>query len=119
MMNKEGINHLANDWHRAPNSGKVCIDAEKADSFLEVVELGIEVMKALSAEPTGEQPLLLEQMRDMVNKPYWHIEFRGESAPPHWCILNPLLAYHTRKSPNVGRLVWPTPILPSNPKEES
>ncbi|WP_373166255.1 hypothetical protein [Agathobaculum sp. Marseille-P7918] len=113
MINEEGINHLANDWYRDSNSGKVCIDSEKADAFLEAVRLGIEAMKTLSAEPTGDQPLSLEQMREMVNKPYWHIGLKEGSAPPHWSILDPL------KSTNMGRLGWPTPILSSNSKEES
>ena len=83
MINEDGINHLANGWYRDSNSGKVCIDAEKADAFLEAVRLGIEAMKTLSAEPTGDQPLSLEQMREMVNKPYWHVGLREGSAPPH------------------------------------
>ena len=41
MTHKEGIGHLTNDWYRDPNSGKICIDAEKADAFLEAVGLGI------------------------------------------------------------------------------
>lgn len=97
MKNKEGINHLANDWYRDPDSGKVCINADKADAFLEAVELGIEAMKALSAEPTEEQPLSVEQLRKMVNKPYWHVGLRADSAPPHWSILDPLLAYYPEK----------------------
>ena len=113
MTHKEGIGHLTNDWYRDPNSGKICIDAEKADAFLEAVGLGIKAMKALSAEPTEDQPLSLEQLREMVNKPYWHVGLKEGSAPPHWSILDPL------KSTNMGRLGWPTPILSSNSKEES
>ena len=94
MTHKEGIGHLTNDWYRDPNSGKICIDAEKADAFLEAVGLGIKAMKALSAEPTEDQPLSLEQLREMVNKPYWHVGLKEGSAPPHWSILDPLLAYH-------------------------
>ena len=70
MMNKKGITRLMNDWYRDRNSGKIYIDAEKADAFLKAVRLGIKAMKALSAEPTKEQLLSLEQMRKMLNKPY-------------------------------------------------
>ena len=94
MTHKEGIGHLTNDWYKDLNSGKICIDAGKADAFLEAVGLGIKAMKTLSAEPTEDQPLSLEQMREMANKPYWHVGLREESAPPHWSILDPLLAYH-------------------------
>ena len=91
---EEWISHLANDWYRESNSGKVCVDAEKADAFLEALKRGIEAMKTLSVEPTDAQPLSLEQMREMAHKPYWHVGLREESAPPHWSILDPLLAYH-------------------------
>ena len=70
MMNQKGITRLMNDWYRDPNSGKIYIDAEKADAFLKAGGLGIKAMKALSAEPTKEQLLSLEQMRKMLNKPY-------------------------------------------------
>ena len=40
------------------------------------------------------EPLTLEQLREMANKPYWHVGLREESAAPHWSILDPLLAYH-------------------------
>lgn len=41
-----------------------------------------------------EEALTLEQLREMANKPYWHVGLREESAAPHWSILDPLLAYH-------------------------
>lgn len=40
---------------------------------------------------TGE-PLTLEQLREMANKPYWHVGLRSESADPHWKILDPFIA---------------------------
>lgn len=72
MTHKEGIGHLTNDWYKDLNSGKICIDAEKADAFLEAVGLGIKAMKALSAEPVEEQPPSLEQMREMDGQPVWY-----------------------------------------------
>lgn len=42
----------------------------------------------------SNKPLTLEELQGMVNKPYWHVGLREESAPPHWSILDPLLAYH-------------------------
>ena len=72
MTHKEGIDHLTNDRYKDLNTGKICIDAEKADAFLEAVGLGIKAMKALSAEPTEDQPLSLEQMREMDGQPVWY-----------------------------------------------
>lgn len=42
----------------------------------------------------SDTPLTLDQLRGMANKPYWHVGLREDSAPPHWSILDPLLAYH-------------------------
>lgn len=42
----------------------------------------------------ANKPLTLEQLRGMVNQPYWHVGLREDSGAPHWSILDPLLAYH-------------------------
>ena len=94
MTHKEGIGHLTNDWYKDQDSGKICIDAEKAEAFLEAVGLGIKAMKALSAAPTEDQPLSLEQMREMGGQPYWHVGLQKDSPPPHWAILDPFYAQH-------------------------
>lgn len=55
--------------------------------------IGRVVMDCPTLTPPNE-PLTLEQLRGMANKPYWHVGMRENSAPPHWDILDPLLAYH-------------------------
>ena len=56
-----------------------------------------DILDTIEAFPTLTQPnepLTLEELRGMANKPYWHVGLREESAAPHWSILDPLLAYH-------------------------
>lgn len=42
----------------------------------------------------SDQPLTLEEMKQMGGKPYWHVGLRKESSPPHWVILDPIYAKH-------------------------
>lgn len=44
-------------------------------------------------EPPNE-PLTIEQLREMGGQPYWHVGLREESPPPHWNILDPFYAKH-------------------------
>ncbi len=39
-------------------------------------------------------PLTLEQMREMGGEPYWHVGLQEDSVPPHWNILDPFYAKH-------------------------
>lgn len=43
-----------------------------------------------SAPPN--EPLTLEELREMGGQPYWHVGLREESPPPHWNILDPFCA---------------------------
>lgn len=45
------------------------------------------------SQPSNE-PLTLEQLREMGGQPYWHVGLRKESPPPHWNILDPFYAKH-------------------------
>ena len=38
------------------------------------------------------EPLTLEELREMGGQPYWHVGLREESPPPHWNILDPSYA---------------------------
>ena len=38
------------------------------------------------------EPLTLEELREMGGQPYWHVGLREESPPPHWNILDPFCA---------------------------
>ena len=40
------------------------------------------------------EPLTIEQLREMGGQPYWHVGLRKESRPPHWNILDPFYAKH-------------------------
>ena len=40
------------------------------------------------------EPLTIEQLREMGGQPYWHVGLREESTPPHWNILDPFYAKH-------------------------
>lgn len=39
-------------------------------------------------------PLILEEMREIGGEPYWHVGLQEDSAPPHWNILDPFYAKH-------------------------
>lgn len=73
--------------------------ANQHKDVADALELAIAALRAGVKDmnvPTmsAGQPLTLEQLRGMANKPYWHVGMREDSAPPHWSILDPLLAYH-------------------------
>lgn len=42
------------------------------------------------------EPLTLEELREMGGQPYWHVGLREESSPPHWNILDPFYAKHIK-----------------------
>ncbi len=48
------------------------------------------VLRDGSAPPN--EPLTLEELREMGGQPYWHVGLREESPPPHWNILDPFCA---------------------------
>ena len=72
-----------------------CKSMIEKDGGFPIWEKDCEALEAAVAalRPTNE-PLTPEQLRETANKPYWHVGLREESAPPHWSILDPLLAYH-------------------------
>ena len=39
-------------------------------------------------------PLTMEELREMGGEPYWHVGLQKDSPPPHWNILDPLYAQH-------------------------
>lgn len=53
------------------------------------------VQSAIANAPTltpPNEPLTLEELREMGGQPYWHVGLREESPPPHWNILDPFCA---------------------------
>lgn len=83
MTNDRAIEILQN---MAPSCGEKVRYPEGMN--YEAIEIAIAALRATN------EPLTLEQLRGTANKPYWHVGLREESAPPHWSILDPLLAYH-------------------------
>lgn len=50
----------------------------------------------MTNEPIGNTgkmvPLTIEQLREMANKPYWHVGLQTDSPEPRWKILDPFVA---------------------------
>ena len=57
---------------------------------LEYYEFVLRSLQSISV-PTDE-PLTLDQLREMANKPYWHVGLQTDSPEPHWKILDPFVA---------------------------
>ena len=57
----------------------------EARNALEVVPVESSSVVILS-----DQPMTVEEMRQMGGKPYWHVGLQKDSAPPHWTILDPI-----------------------------
>lgn len=53
-----------------------------------------EEMASLAETTPPNEPLTLEELREMGGQPYWHVGLREESSPPHWNILDPFYAKH-------------------------
>ncbi len=45
-------------------------------------------------EREKNEPLTLEELREMGGEPYWHVGLRQNSPPPHWNVLDSLCARH-------------------------
>lgn len=44
--------------------------------------------------PEPNDPLTLEELREMGGEPYCHVGLQDDSPPPHWSILDPCFAWH-------------------------
>lgn len=53
----------------------------------------VKTYESAALTPPNE-PLTLEELREMGGQPYWHVGLREESPPPHWNILDPFYAKH-------------------------
>ena len=51
------------------------------------------IIKAPTITPQND-PLTIEQLREMGGQPYWHVGLQEESLPPHWNILDKFYAKH-------------------------
>lgn len=52
--------------------------------------------EAIFALSSPNEPLTLDELREMGGQPYWHVGLREESSPPHWNILDPFYAKHIK-----------------------
>lgn len=52
------------------------------------------VQAAPTIEPPPNDPMTLEELREMGGEPYWHVGLQKGSVPPHWNILEPFAAKH-------------------------
>ena len=67
MTREEAIKHLYDDWYI--ENGRLCVDGDKKDAFLEVVGMGIKALRPVSREQ-------VEQIKGVwiFNDDWW--EFR-------------------------------------------
>lgn len=86
-------------------SGKAVLDSqlrpriytslENADRWTPTINKGkIEYVEYAPTLTPQNEPLTIEQLREMGGQPYWHVGLRKESVPPHWNILDPFYAKH-------------------------
>lgn len=45
-----------------------------------------------SCEELPNEPLTAEEMKHMGGEPYYHVGLQEDSPPPHWVVLDPMLA---------------------------
>ena len=60
-------------------------------NLLEQVLYDIQHVPTLTPQ---NEPLTMEQLREMGGKPYWHVGLQEDSKAPHWVILDPFFAKH-------------------------
>ena len=62
---------------------------------LDIMETCLEAVRSAHFADAGKmQPLTVEQMREVVGKPYWHVGLQEDSPKPHWKILDPFVSKH-------------------------
>ena len=59
-----------------------------------VIEGCINVVKTQPTLTPPNEPLTIEQLREMGGQPYWHVGLQEDSKAPHWVILDPFFAKH-------------------------
>lgn len=68
---------------------------ENWEEQLEIMETCLEAVRSAHFAEAGKmQPLTVEQLREVVGKPYWHVGLQEDSPKPHWKILDPFVSKH-------------------------
>lgn len=70
------------------------IDQACHPATVQIGEVFLEKVRSMPTLTLPNEPLTLEELREMGGQPYWHVGLRKESRPPHWNILDPFYAKH-------------------------
>jgi hypothetical protein len=63
---------------------------------VQIGEVFLDKVRSIPTLTQPNEPLTIEQLREMGGQPYWHVGLREESSPPHWNILDPFYAKHIK-----------------------
>ena len=64
------------------------IDQACHPATVQIGEVFLEKVRSMPTLTLPNEPLTLEELREMGGQPYWHVGLREESPPPHWNILD-------------------------------
>lgn len=70
------------------------IDQACHPATVQIGEVFLDKVRSMPTLAPPNEPLTLEELREMGGQPYWHVGLREESPPPHWNILDPFYAKH-------------------------
>lgn len=70
------------------------IDQACHPATVQIGEVFLDKVRSIPTLTQPNEPLTIEQLREMGGQPYWHVGLREESPPPHWNILDPFYAKH-------------------------
>lgn len=69
MTREEANKHLHDDWYI--ENGRLCVDGDKKDAFLEAVGMGIKALRPVSREQVEKVFPGCEKCRNQANWPSW------------------------------------------------
>ena len=70
------------------------IDQACHPATVQIGEVFLAKVRSMPTLTPPNEPLTLDELREMGGQPYWHVGLREESPPPHWNILDPFYAKH-------------------------
>ena len=70
------------------------IDQACHPATVQIGEVFLDKVRSMPTLTPPNEPLTLDELREMGGQPYWHVGLREESPPPHWNILDPFYAKH-------------------------
>ena len=70
------------------------IDQACHPAAVQIGEVFLAKVRSMPTLTPPNEPLTLDELREMGGQPYWHVGLREESPPPHWNILDPFYAKH-------------------------